>query len=198
MRKKIISGLIMLAVFITITSCNKIPQAEIDAVNLSITEAKDAGADMYLPQEFAALQDSMNSVTVQIEAKKSKWFAKYAVETEKLNKVKADAMSVKENTETRKEEIKAEIQTTISNLQTTLAENNELLKVAPKGKEGAAALEAIKEDLKVVEASLTETSTLVADGKLMKAQAKVTAANEKAMSINMELKEAIAKYNKRK
>lgn len=197
MKNKLFSGLIMLAVVITMTSCNKVPQAEIDAVNLMITEAQIAGADQYLPQEYAALVDSMNSLNVKFEAKKSKWFAKYTAETEKLANVKTHAISVKENTEVRKQEITTEVKNTIAEVQITLNENKELLTKAPKGKEGAAALEAIKMDLTMAETSVGEAMELLAQGKLLEAQARVNAANEKALAINMELSNAIAKYNKR-
>lgn len=198
MKNKFFSGLIILAVVITMSSCNKVPQAEIDAVNQLISDAQFAGADQYLPQEYAALVDSMNALTVKFEAKKSKWFAKYTDETKKLEDVKVLASSVKENTQMRIEELKAEIQQAISDVQITLNENRELLTKAPKGKEGKAALEAIKVDLTVAEGSLNEAMALVSQGKLIEAQSKVNAANEKALSINMELNNAIAKYNKHK
>lgn len=198
MKNKLFSGLIMLAVVITMTSCNKVPQAEIDAVNQLISDAQLAGSDKYLPQEYAALVDSMNSLNVKFEAKKSKWFAKYTAETEKLANVKAHAISVKENTEIRKQEITTEVKNTIAEVQITLNENKELLLKAPKGKEGAAALEAIKVDLTTAETSVSEAMELLAQGKLLEAQARVNAANEKALAINMELSNAIAKYNKRK
>jgi hypothetical protein len=156
-----------------------------------------AGADQYLPQEYTALVDSMNSLNVKFEAKKSKWFAKYTAETEKLAQVKAHAISVKENTEVRKQEITTEVKNTIAEVQITLNENKELLTKAPKGKEGAAALEAIKMDLTMAETSVGEAMELLTQGKLLEAQARVNAANEKALAINMELNNAIAKYNKR-
>ena len=43
---------------------------------LAIEAAKTAQADVYVPEAFAALQDSMNVAVTSIEAKKSKLFKK--------------------------------------------------------------------------------------------------------------------------
>lgn len=198
MKNKFFLGLLTIVVITTLSSCNKVPQAELDAVNKSVSDAQLVGADQYLPLEYAALEDSLNAVTVKIEVKKSKWFAKYGTESEKLKDIDILAKNLIQNTEIRKEEIIAEINSTLAEVQTILEENNELLTKAPKGKEGAAALEAIKEDIKVIEGSMNEINALVTQGMLLQAQTKVNAASEKALSINIELKEAIAKYNKRK
>ncbi|MDQ1770039.1 hypothetical protein GQR60_14040 [Labilibaculum sp. A4] len=79
-------------------------------------------------------------------------------------------------------------------------QNKELATQAPKGKEGVAALEAIKGDISLIEASLIDVAGLVLQDQLIAALDKVKATKEKALEINIELNEVIAKYarNKRK
>jgi len=78
-------------------------------------------------------------------------------------------------------------------------QNKELATQAPKGKE-VAALEAIKGDISLIEASLIDVAGLVLQDQLIAALDKVKTAKEKALEINTELNEVIAKYarNKRK
>ncbi|WP_461630576.1 hypothetical protein [Labilibaculum euxinus] len=70
-------------------------------------------------------------------------------------------------------------------------QNKELATQAPKGKEG---------DTSLIEASLIDVAGFVSQDQLIAALDKVKAAKEKALEINTELNEVIAKYarNKRK
>lgn len=198
MKSKLFLGLAALSLITVLTACNKAPQIEIDAAKTAISETQAVGADVYLPEEFATLTDSMNLVMLGIEAKKSKWFAGYNDEKEQLNSIVVLANTVRQNTEIRKNEIKEEILSSLDNVKTVLEENQQLLSEAPKGKEGTAVLVAIKDELSMLNASVNEISKMVETGDYLNAQNKVTAVNDKTLAINTELKEAIAKYNKRK
>ncbi len=69
-----------------LTSCSKVPQAEIDAANAAIEQAKTAGADVYVHENFVALQDSLKSVMVSIESQKSKFIKNYSTAKEHLDR----------------------------------------------------------------------------------------------------------------
>jgi hypothetical protein len=196
MKNKILSGLLILSGMLIFTSCNKAPETEVEAAKLAITEVQVSGADVYLADEFNALNDSMNSIMLGIEAKKSKWFANYNDEKGKLNLIVEQAMTVRQNTEIRKGEIKNEIMTSLNEIKTLLDENQKLLSEAPKGKEGTAVLVAIKDELSVLNASVSEIMKMVDSGDYLTAQNKLPAVNDKTLAINNELKEAMAKYNK--
>ena len=78
MKNKFLLSLSALAIALFVFSgCAKVPQAEIDNANVAIEAAKTAQADVYVPEAFAALQDSMNVAVTSIEAKKSKLFKSY-------------------------------------------------------------------------------------------------------------------------
>lgn len=195
MRTKFLTLIAALSVAVLLSSCGKVPQAEIDAANAAIEAAKTAGADVYVTDDFTALQDSMNAVTQSVEAQNGKMFKNYSKVTEQLAVVNQLAAEVTTKTEARKEEVKLEVaalQTEVANL---LVQNNELVAQAPKGKEGAAALEAIKGDIGVVEASIADVTTQVAADQLLPALDKAKAAKEKAVALNAELTEVIAKYS---
>lgn len=177
-----------------LTSCSKVPQAEIDAANAAIEEAKTAGADVYVHDNFVALQDSMNRVLVSIESQESNLIKNYSTAKEGLAGVTQLAGEVKQQAETRKEELKIEIQNTIAEVKTLIESNRQLILEAPRGKEGTSALVAIKGEIDMVESSINETSALFETGDYMATLNKANAAREKAMSINTELTEVIAKY----
>lgn len=191
-------ALTAVSVAVLFSSCGKIPQAEIDAANVAIEAANTAGASVYVAEDFAALQDSMRAVNENVEAQNGKLFKNFDGVKAQLAVVSQMAADAKVKAETRKEEVKQEVaalQTEVANL---VASNNELIAQAPKGKEGAAALEAIKGDNGLIETSLAEVADLVTADNLMPALDKVKAAKEKAESINAELSEVIAKYAKGK
>ena len=177
-----------------LSSCSKVPQAEIDAANAAIEQAKLAGAEVYVSEEFVALQDSMNSVLVSIESEGSKFIKTYATAKENLAGVTQFAGEVQQQAETRKEELKMEIQNMIAEVKTLIESNRQLILEAPSGKEGTSALIAIKGEVDAVETSINETSTLFEAGDYMICLDKAKAAKEKATAINSELSEVIAKY----
>ena len=90
----------------------------------------------------------------------------------------------------------ARLQQAMADANTLVQEVKDLIAKAPRGKEGKAALEAIQNDLTLVEASLTEASTLVNNGDYLTAQDKVNAAVDKANGLKSELEEAIAKVRR--
>ncbi len=65
--KRLFFGLATTGLILLVSSCGKIPQAEIDATRAAIDSAKAIGAEQYLPGDYIALQDSMAAVLEKIE-----------------------------------------------------------------------------------------------------------------------------------
>jgi hypothetical protein len=179
---------------IVFTGCSKMPQAEIDATNMAIEQAKSVGADVYVHDSFMALQDSMNSVMVMVEAQNSKLIKNYAKAKEQLAGVSQFASEVQLQAETRIEEVKAEIQSNITEVKALIDSNRQLCTEAPKGKEGTSALMAIKAEIDAVETSINESASMFESGDYAATLDKTKAAKEKASAINTELSDVIAKY----
>lgn len=199
MNRKLFLALVVLGLgSFVFTSCAKYPQAEVDATNLAIQEAVTAGAEMYLHEEFVAMQDSMNAVMVSLEEEKSKFFKNFDSQIAQLTTVTTMATDLKAKTLVRIEELKVEIQTLITETQALVDTNKVLVQTAPKGKEGKSALEAIKGEIEVIEASLAEVNTMFASGELLATIDKAKAAKEKAAAINEELNTVIAKFQGKK
>ncbi|WP_163709051.1 hypothetical protein [Mangrovibacterium lignilyticum] len=198
MKKKLMIALTALSIAVLFSSCGKAPQAEIDAANAAIEVAKTAGADVYVVADFAALQDSMRAVNEGVEAQNGKLFKNFDKVKEQLAVVTEMAAETKTKAEVRKEEVKQEVAALQTEVAELVALNNELVAKAPKGKEGAAALEAIKGDISLIETSMTEVADLVLADNLIASLDKAKAAKEKALAINAELNEVTTKYAKNK
>ena len=198
MKNKVLMGLATIVMVAVLSGCGKKPQVEIDAANAAIEAAKTAEAPVYVPAEFAAVQDSMNSVMANIAAQESKLFKKFGPAKLKLEATKTAADQVAANAAVKKAEVKKEVETLMTEIKAVIEENGTLVKKAPRGKEGAAVLEQIKTEMATIEASVAEAQGLYDKGAYMDADNKVKAAKERAVSINNELKEAIAKVKARR
>lgn len=198
MKKNLLTLITALSVVVLLSSCGKVPQAEIDAANAAIEAAQSAGADVYVAGDYAALQDSMNAVNQKVEEQNGKLFKNYKDVSAGLVVVTQMAAEVQTKTEARKDEIKQEVQALQTEVASLISQNNTLVAQAPKGKEGTAALEAIKADISMVETSMTEVESQLANEQLIPALDKAKAAKDKAQALNNELNEVIAKYSKNK
>lgn len=196
MKNKVLFGLATIMMVAFLASCGKVPQLEIDAANAAIEAAKTAEAAVYIPTEFAAVQDSMNAILADVEAQKSKLFKKFGPVKEKLTAVVALANQVSANAAVKKEEVKKESETLLNDIKAVIEENGKLILKAPRGKEGAAVIEQIKADMATIDATVLEAQGLFDKGTYMDALNKIKAAKEKADGINAELKEAIAKVRR--
>ena len=197
MKIKMLAMMAIAAMVLVTTSCNKVPQVEIDAAKAAVDQAQMAGANVYLPDQYAQIQDSMKAVLEQVEVQKSKLFGRYGDIKAKLERIKVQSAQVKTNTEVRIQEIKQEIQTTMAEVTTILEENKALMAKAPKGKEGKAALEMMTQEMTLIEGTVQEANQLLAQGDLLATLDKAKAAKEKALGINSELKEVVEKYTKK-
>lgn len=183
----------MMAMVVFMAGCAKVPQMEIDNAKAAVEDARAAGADLYQQAQFGAVQDSLKVALANVEKQKSKLFSRYGAVKVQLEGVKTLAMQVKESTLVRINEIKQEIQTTMTEVTALIEENKTLLTKAPKGKEGREALEQIKTDMTGIETSVTDAQNMLNTGDLLGTLDKIKAAKEKSMGINAELKAAIEK-----
>jgi hypothetical protein len=198
MKNKVLMGLAAIAMVAFLSSCGKVPQTEIDATNAAIAAAQAAEANVYVPAEFTALQDSMNAINAAVEAQKSKLFKKFGPVKEKLAATLTLANTVAANAATKKDEVKKEAETLLNDIKAVIEDNGKLILKAPKGKEGAAVIEQIKADMATINTSVADAQALYDKGTYMDALNKIKAAKEKADGINTELKDAIAKVKKGK
>ena len=193
MKNKILMGLAAIVMVAVLASCGKKPQVEIDATNAAIAAAQAAEANVYLPAEFAALQDSMTAINAAITEVDGKLFKNYKVVVADLASAKTLAETVAANAAVKKDEVKKEAEGLLNGIKAVVAENAKLLPKLPRGKEGAAVIEQIKGELTAVDAAVAEAQSLFDKGTYMDALNKIKAATDKANSLNAEIKEVLTK-----
>jgi len=193
--KNLSLSLVLVLVLALVVGCAKAPQEAVDAANAALTAAKDAGADRYLANEYNAAQDSLNAAMAEIENQNSKFALtrNYNRAKELLAAATTLANAANEKVAAKRDEVKAEVEKIMVDLQTALADANKLMKKAPRGKEGREALAAMKAELDGVTASTNEVTTLITNGDFLSAKDKLNAGLAKVNSIIEELKQAIAK-----
>jgi hypothetical protein len=180
MKSKIFMGLAAIAMVAFLSSCAKVLQA-----------------DIYVPAEFAAVQDSMKAIMTEVEVIESKLFKNFKEVEAKLDLALTAAQTVQTSAVAKKEEVKKEVETMMTDIKTVVEENKKLFVRAPRGKEGAAVLEQMKTEMATIETSVTEAQGMYDNGAYMDAYNKVKAAKENADKINNDLKEAIKKVGGR-
>lgn len=197
MKKRFLGSIAILGIaLLSFTSCEKMPEVEIAQAQSAIDSAKVVGADIYLAEAFADVQDTMKVAMEKIEEQNSKWFKKYGEAKAKLTVATTMAAEIKEKTVIRKAELKAEIEQLYTETKALLEEDNQLVAKAPKGKGGAAVIEEIKNDIVTTTEWLEAANTDIKDTEYLVVVDKMKAAKEKALSIQAELNEAIDKYSK--
>lgn len=194
-RKYFMLSLGVVLMLALVSGCAKAPQEAVDAAKAALETAKQAEADRYLADEFKAAQDSLNAALAEIETQNSKFALtrNYDKAAKLLEAATSLANSANSKVAAKKDEVKAQAEQLMGDLQKGLTDAKALLKKAPKGKEGREALEAIQSELTTVETSLTEVTTLLTNGDFLSAKDKLTAGLQKVQQITDELNQAIAK-----
>ncbi len=194
MKRKLIIGLTGIAILsILLVGCSKVPKAEIDAANAAIEKATKAGAGLYLEDEYAKLKNSMDTIVQKIEDQKSKSGKDYSGIKKELADLATLALDMEKKSITRKEEIKNEIQTTMSEVKELIAENGELLSSISEKNKKATEYTAISNEQNAVKGLFNESNALLRNESYIATLSKVKTAKEKASLINKNLQELTSK-----
>lgn len=193
--KTLLTVVVVVFTMALMLGCAKVPQAELDAVQAAMDAAKAVEADRYAAPEFNAAKDSLNAAKAEIEKQNSKFalFRSYGRAKELLTNALNGFNAAKDAVAANKETVRGEAEQLLAQAATAVDDVKKLMKKAPRGKEGRAALEAMNSELGAVEASLAEANTAMAGGDYLTAQGKAQAALQKLNALAEELKEAIAK-----
>lgn len=187
--KKMILGAAALMMVFAMSSCKQAPTVEIEKAQAAIEAAKAVEADRYMAAEFTALNDSLTAALAGIEAQKEESFGKrdFKPFVEKLNMITTAADSLKVTAETRKAEVRTQVEALVAELNTMVTEEKDAFGKIVANAKNKAALETIQNEITVIESSIAEVNTLVSNGDFMTAMEKVTAVKEKAATIQNDL-----------
>lgn len=175
--------------------CAKAPDQKLTAAKAILDSARQAGADKYMAPQFSAAQDSLNAAMAEIEKQKSASPLSRNFDRAKalLSSASAVAQDSRMKAQEAKQKLRGEVDTMLTKAADMVTETKDLLAKAPKGKEGKAALEAIKGEIATVETWISEAQSLKTNDNLIEASGRVDAGVAKLDSIKVELTTAIEK-----
>ncbi len=188
--KRMISAIGALAMIVVLmTGCSQEPKVEVEAANAAIETAKTVEADRYLATEFTALNDSLNVVLTAIEAEKAKSASarNFKPLAEKLTAITATAQELATKAETVKAETRDMVQNEVTNIADMVTATKEALGKVVKTRRNAEQLDAMANQITVVESTLTEINTLVTNGDYITAVEKVNSAKAIITSVSAQL-----------
>ncbi|MBI5854192.1 MAG: hypothetical protein HZB35_02965 [Nitrospirae bacterium] len=196
--KRLRIGLLM-PVMLLVAACAQPPTEKLAAAEKAVADAKAAGAQAYLAEDFTKLEGMLASAKKEITEQDAKFalLRDYGKSEQLLASVSGDAGRVTTETAKKKEEAKAAATQAQQGAQEAVKTAQGLVAKAPAGKDRAA-LQAIKADAEGLTASLAEIQKALDGGDYQGAQAKAKAIQDKAQSIGNEVQTAMAKMQKGK
>jgi hypothetical protein len=192
MKKTLVVLSLAIGIVLLLAGCASAPTAEVTATKAAITEAQTEDVQTYAPESLQAAQDELNKATAEIQTQDNKFFLSrdYKQATEMLKSAKDLAEKAKTDAQTNKMKAKSDAETLLASLPQQMDEAKKALAKAPRGKDTKADLEAMQNDLKVAEESITEANTAMTGEKYKDALAKATSAKEKITSVVDQVKAA--------
>lgn len=171
------------------TGCAQAPQAKLDEAQAALAAADEAEADVYVPEQYTAAQDSFAAAQAEIEVQNSKFaLTRSYGHAEALLQSAVDvATASTEQVAAKKEEARVEADSLIVQAQAAVAQARALLAKAPRGKDGGVALVSIQEDAGSAESLLNEAVAAQQSGEYAKARDNAKAALDKANGLVAEM-----------
>lgn len=184
---------------ILLAGCAKPPAEQIDAAEKAVKEAQMSGAATYTAQEYAKLEASLTAMKKEVTDQDGKFalFRDYGKAEQLAASAKADGERVKADAVKKKEEAKAGALQAQQVAKEAVKSTVELVASAPVGKDRAA-LEAIKNDVEALKASLNQVQLAIDKEDYPAAQAQAKAIHDKGQAVSAELQNALAKVGKGK
>jgi hypothetical protein len=182
------------AVLVVMAGCAQPPTQQLEAAQKAVENARTAGAEQYVKEEFVQLEQQMNSAKQELAKQEQTMtiFRSYTEAEKMLAQVVVKAPEVEAHAGTQKEAAKNTALALEQEAQRAVESVRELLARAPVGKDRAA-VESIKQDLSGLEGSLRGIHDLIEKGDYLAANTQATALKDKVAAISEELQKAIAK-----
>ena len=174
--------------------CSKAPDDKLGEAEKAVMDAKLAGAQAYVAEDFSKLEGMLNNAKKEMDDQNVKFvlFRDYGKTEQLLASVQAETPKLLEETAKKKEEAKDTALKAQEAAKEAVKKAQALVAKAPVGKDRAA-VEAIKNDAKALTASLNDVQMAMDAEDYLTAQAKAKAVQDKSLSLSSEVRGALAK-----
>ena len=184
---------LVVAVALSVGACAKPPVEALEAARVALDAAQAGEADRYVSDLYLAAADSFSLAQTEIETQnaKSAFTRNYDHAASLLTYVSETAAAAQAQVAERKEAVRVANETLFTEVDAAIASANDLMKKAPRGKDGAAALAQIRADLDLVGPALEEARAAQAAGDFIRARDVAQSAIERVNGLIAELNTAI-------
>lgn len=191
--KRIMTMLLAPALLLAV-GCGQAPDAKLGEAEKAVQDAKLAGAQAYLAEDFAKLEGTLTAAKKEMEEQNAKFalFRDYGKTEQLLESVKAEAPKLIEATAKKKAEAKDAALKAFDEAKAAVEKAQALVAKAPVGKDRAA-VEAIRNEAKALSASLNDVQMAMDKEDYLAAQAKAKAVQDKSAALSEEVQGALAK-----
>jgi hypothetical protein len=180
--------------------CAEKPMSTLDAADMALKEAREAGAPDYAPESFREAETAFQMAQEELAVQDSKFaiMRDYEGVEGMLKTVNQEAVRAKTEAVANKEKVKTEAQAAMSNAKSRVLEARVILAKAPMGKGSKADLQALNGDLQTAESMLAEVDTALGAEDFLGAKAKAQAIESLATRVHDEVVHALEKTGKAK
>lgn len=184
--------LIFLSLLI-LAGCAKVPTEAIESARVSLQTAGEAESDLYLPELYQAAADSFAAAEAEIAVQEatSAITRNYGRVEALLAFVTQAADSSLAATEAAKEQMAVENEGLLLQAEAMLAQVQDLMGRAPRGKDGVIALASIGTDATEASSTAAEARIAQAEGRIYEARELTRTAMDQATALIAELESAI-------
>ncbi|MCP9455600.1 MAG: hypothetical protein NNA18_05775 [Nitrospira sp.] len=188
------AGFVILLILTAAAGCAKPPSDAIEAAEQAVKNAREKGANVYVPEEYAKLEGKLTALKQELAEQEGKFapFQDYGKVEELATSTAQEAAMVASAASQKKEEAKAAALQAQQVAQEAVTSVHDLLARAPVGKDRAA-IESIKSDIEALTAALTQIQGSIDREDYQAAQAQAKAIDEKSRAISAEIQDAMAK-----
>lgn len=197
MTRQILAPLALVALFVT--GCAQPPAEQIDAAEKAVKEAQQVGAATYTAEEYVKLEGTLAAMKKEVADQEGKFalIRDYGKAEQLAASAKAEGERVKAEAIKKKEESKATALQAQQVAQESVKSTADLVGKAPVGKDRAA-LEAIRNDVDALKASLNQVQIAIDKEDYPAAQAQAKAIHDKSQAVSAEIQNALTKVGKGK
>lgn len=196
---KRVSIIAVLGMVLLIVGCASKPEAQIASAQKALEGAEQAEAVTYAPTELQKAQDTLAAAQAEIKVQEEAFFLtrSYEKATTLLTQVVTEAEAAAQAAADNKEKVRQEAETLKGQLEVSIAEAEEMLAKAPKGKGTKADLEALQGDLAGAKTAVEEASAAFAQGQYMSALDQLKNVATTVDGVKADIEAAIAKKGRR-
>ena len=193
--KRIMTILLAPALLLAV-GCGKAPSDKLGEAEKAVLDAKLAGAQAYVAEDFARLEGMLNNAKKEMDDQNAKFvlFRDYGKTEQLLVAVQAETPKLIEETAKKKAEAKDEALKAHAAAKAAVKKAQALVAKAPVGKDRAA-VEAIKNDAKALTSSLNDVQMAMDAEDYLTAQATAKAVQDKSLALSSEVRGALAKVS---